>query len=257
METAKPTIFYPDDGNAATFLLEETSWWYQHRNRIILALYKKFGPGNAHHFLDIGGGNGVVAKALQDAGVDVCMIEPYATGVQNAQARGVIKVVHASLETLPENFQAQAAGMFDVLEHLPYDAEAISAMAAHLEPNGIFIATVPAFNFLFSSTDTRIGHFRRYTKMQMKDLLAAGGFRIEYCGYFFSPIFFPMWIVRKLLPQKKGDNPQSRVAEHSTGSKWLNRFLFFLLTFEQQLVKAKIQIPIGTSCIIVARKITL
>jgi SAM-dependent methyltransferase len=248
------TIFYPDDGNEATFLVEERSWWYRHRNRIICTLYKKYQHTSADVFADIGGGNGVVAKALQEAGVDVCMVEPYETGAKNAKQRGVKRVMNASIETIPGEFMVQAAGLFDVLEHLPDDAKAIEQIAAHLTPGGIFIATVPAFNFLFSENDKRIGHFRRYTKRELVDLLRGLGFTIEYCSYFFSLLFLPMWFVRKVLPQKSRDHKKSRVAEHTAGSKWLNQCLFFLLTFEHVLIKANIQLPIGTSCIIVARK---
>jgi len=248
------TIYYPDDGNAATFLLEEQSWWYRHRNRIICTLYKKYEGVGENVFADIGGGNGIVAKALQQAGIDVCMIEPYATGVSNAKARGVHNVLQATLETLPTDFNMEAAGMFDVLEHLPNDAEAIAQVAGRLPLNGIFIATVPAFNFLYSETDRRIGHFRRYTKKQLSELLQSQGFIVEYSSYFFSPMFVPMWLVRKKITRKQPHHNESRLNEHTAGSIWLNSFLFFLLTFEKVLMKLKIQMPIGTSCIIVARK---
>jgi hypothetical protein len=55
-------VSYPSDANAACFALEDTSFWFAHRNACLLAMLDRFpttGP-----FFDIGGGNGFVAAAI-------------------------------------------------------------------------------------------------------------------------------------------------------------------------------------------------
>src|ERR1700689_4932198 len=56
-------VSYPAEGNNACFALEDSSFWFAHRNACLLALLRRF-PA-AGPFFDIGGGNGFVAAAIQ------------------------------------------------------------------------------------------------------------------------------------------------------------------------------------------------
>ena len=67
-------ISYPDDGNQACFTLEDSSYWFRHRNDVIAQLVKTYSPNTT--FFDIGGGNGCVSYALQCHGMDVALLEP-------------------------------------------------------------------------------------------------------------------------------------------------------------------------------------
>ncbi len=49
-------------------------------------------------FLDVGGGNGYVAKALIAAGIDCVLVEPGINGAMAARARAVDPVICARLE---------------------------------------------------------------------------------------------------------------------------------------------------------------
>src|ERR1700751_5854874 len=59
-------ISYPEDGNEACFTVEGSSFWFRHRNDCILHALKCYPPSGT--FFDVGGGNGFVADALQNAG---------------------------------------------------------------------------------------------------------------------------------------------------------------------------------------------
>ena len=89
-------VSYPGEGHASCLAVEEASFWFRHRNNCILEVIKRLPP--ATPFFDVGGGNGYVAKALQDAGLEVVVVEPGATGALNARRRGVQHVIRASLE---------------------------------------------------------------------------------------------------------------------------------------------------------------
>ncbi len=155
-------ISYPEDGNDACFELEDNSFWFRHRNRVIVDLVRSFCPDEL--FFDIGGGNGCVAKALQDAGFRVALVEPGRGGVRNARLRGLETVVQSTLEDAgfaPESIGA--AGIFDVLEHIESDGEFASMLHRYLRPDGYLFVTVPAYPFLWSVDDVHAGHYRRYT----------------------------------------------------------------------------------------------
>lgn len=90
-------VLYPEVGNATCFAIEDGSFWFEHRNRVILAAVQKFPPAN-EVILDVGGGNGFVTKALQDAGFAAVLLEPAEAGTANANARGVRHVVRGDLD---------------------------------------------------------------------------------------------------------------------------------------------------------------
>ncbi len=71
-------VSYPSEGNEVYAELEETSFWFKHRNETIIAAIENFPPSSA--IFDIGGGNGYVAKGLIDAGFDCVLIEPGIAG---------------------------------------------------------------------------------------------------------------------------------------------------------------------------------
>jgi len=62
----------------------------------------------------------------------------------------------------------------DVLEHIEHDrAEIVEAMA-RLRSGGHLIILVPAFMFLYSLYDSAIGHFRRYTRPSLRQIIPSG-----------------------------------------------------------------------------------
>src|SRR5882757_5176891 len=89
-------VSYPAAGNNDCFALEDSSFWFAHRNACLMALLRRF-PASGP-FFDIGGGNGFVAAALQSEGMPVVLVEPGADGVRHAQARGLRTVVQTTLK---------------------------------------------------------------------------------------------------------------------------------------------------------------
>ena len=88
------TVSYPGEGNALCFQLEDSSFWFRHRNDCILAAAERFSP--LEPFFDIGGGNGFVSAALQHAGREVVLIEPGQEAVSMPEngASGISSVVY-------------------------------------------------------------------------------------------------------------------------------------------------------------------
>ncbi len=66
------SVSYPAHGNAACLAVEDRSFWFRHRNRCIVSLVRRFPPDGP--LLDIGGGNGYVAKSLAVAGIPCVLV---------------------------------------------------------------------------------------------------------------------------------------------------------------------------------------
>lgn len=136
--------------------------------------------------LEIGMGQGAVGCRLSSLG-------PY-TGVElDATSRAVaIERLPSSARVLPE-LEALPAGeqfdlvcAFEVLEHVEDEAGALSAWTSHLRPGGMVLLSVPAHAQRFGAADEVVGHFRRYDKQPLIDLLVATGLdgvQVEAVGF--------------------------------------------------------------------------
>ena len=87
----------------------------------------------------------------------------------------------------------------NVLEHIEKDVEELITSHKRLSVGGRVIVFVPALQFLFSSFDKQLGHYRRYNKKRLTDLLKIAGFKIERVKYFDSIGIVPWYITFKLM----------------------------------------------------------
>ena len=79
----------------------------------------------------------------------------------------------------------------DVLEHIKESSEEIKKIKLRLNPNGHLIILVPAYNFLYSNFDKKIGHYRRYNKSILaseinNSLKTVSLFYLDSMGFFAS-----------------------------------------------------------------------
>lgn len=248
-------IDYPVEGNAFCYQLEEDSFWFNHRNAFILEALKRLPPEGI--LFDIGGGNGFVARAIQDIGIETILVEPGIEGVLNAQRRGIEQLVCATLEdagfrehTLP------AVGMFDVLEHIQKDVVFLQTLNRLMVPGGRLYLTVPAYSFLWSSEDDFAQHYRRYTLRQLENSLEQAGFRVKFASYIFmtlpAPIFLFRTLPSKMGYRKKGDLRRMD-SELRPGSDFTNNLLDAVLSLELEVLRRRKSLPFGGSCLVVAQ----
>lgn len=250
-------ISYPEEGNQNCFQIEKDSFWFNHRNNCIIELVKRFSPGKI--FLDIGGGNGFVAKGLQDNNIESVLIEPGIKGCRNAKKRQLDNVICSTLEAAyiqPNSIPS--AGAFDVVEHIEDDIAFLDQIHHLLKEDGYLYLTVPAYQHLWSNEDVDAGHQRRYTISELEKKLKSVGFKISYSTYFFSFLPLPIFLFRS-LPSKLGFNKKSNdlekhQREHQQKSGWLSKFIDKLMKMEVQKIKMNKKIVVGGSCLIVAQK---
>lgn len=249
-------VSYPEDGHERCFGVEDSSFWFRHRNDCIAALVSHHPPPRGGAVLDLGGGNGFVAQRLLAEGHDVVLLEPGAAGARNARAhRALPHVVCASLEDAgfhPGSFGA--VGMFDVIEHVDDDRAFLEQVRTLLAPGGRLYLTVPCHSWLWSRADADAGHFRRHTLASLESLLE-GRFRIDYASYYFSALVAPQFLLRALphrLGLDRGGAVLSTEAEHGGNEGAAVRLMERLLATEVARIRKRQRIPFGASALLAA-----
>ena len=250
------TISYPEDGNDLCLELEDFSFWFKHRNDCIIQLVKSFSPNE--NFFDVGGGNGFVSLGLQNAGVNVSLLEPGISGVLNAKKRNIENVVCATTQNcgLVNEF-VENIGVFDVVEHIEDEQAFLRSCNSMLKSKGKIFVTVPAFNFLWSNEDDYSGHFRRYTTKTLQNSLEKVGFKLLYNSYLFSLLPLPIYLMRtlpsKLNMHKNFSDKDKFVKEHKSNKS--SGVLEKVWQWELNKIKNLSKIPFGSTVIAVAEKV--
>lgn len=82
-------------------------------------------------------------------------------------AKGLVK-------DLPAEEKFNAIVYIDVIEHIEQDRQELQYAIEHLQPDGFLLVLVPAYQFVYSPFDKKIGHFRRYNKKTLRQAAPAG-----------------------------------------------------------------------------------
>lgn len=190
-------------------------------NEVVAAL-----PTGSAKILDYGAGAGTYAGMLVEEGLRPDCLEPDPSLRSLIAARGLDAVADVE-EVKPESYDLVYS--LNVFEHIEDDAQAARAILEKVRPGGRLLVYVPAFMALFSSMDTKVGHFRRYRKRPLVQLLQAAGFEVEHARYC-DPLGFAAAFAFRFIGNRNGDInplmikvfdrlvfPLSRVLERLTG----------------------------------------
>lgn len=252
-------VEYPERGNEWCAAVEDSSWWFQHRNRILLEVMRRFPP--ATPLYDIGGGNGVVAGALQRAGIRTIVVEPGPAGVRRARERG-LEAVCATLEGADlEPGSIPAIGMFDVLEHIAEPQPFLARARTMLRPGGRLYLTVPAYATLWSAEDEYARHCRRYTARSLRLELETAQLEVELATYMFSFLPLPILLLRSIpyrLGRARPFTLDGARSDHGGGGERSasRGTLELLLGLELNAFRRWGGLPFGGSVVAVAREPT-
>jgi SAM-dependent methyltransferase len=245
------------------FEVENASWWFMYRSKVIVQAVKFFFKNSP--IVDIGGGNGYTTKVLQSVGYEMILLEPSYQACLNAKKRGITNIICGTINDEDYNENSIAACcILDVLEHIENDLDFLKIMRNKLTTDGRILLTVPAFMTLWSSEDNAVGHFRRYTKASLAEVIKLAGFEIVYSSYFFSFLYFPVLFVRKLgeytgLMKKYETRSESKKMDvlkrqHASQSMLTKMILKQLMQIELKKIFRGKTICIGTSILMVAKK---
>jgi ubiquinone/menaquinone biosynthesis C-methylase UbiE len=130
----------------------------------------------------------------------------------------------------------------NVLEHIEHDQAELTRYAALLKPRaGALCLFVPARPEIYSPIDKEFGHFRRYTRPELRRKLQEAGFSVVTLHYFNCVGYFAWWLNFCLL--KKHSFERQKV-------RFYDRIIFPVVhTFESTLVRP----PFGQSLLAIGR----
>lgn len=224
--------------------LEEEHFWFVVRNERIFKLIMNTLPSyRTARFLEIGSGTGNVLGFL------------YRNGFFNLTGYEIEESgLEISRKTFPEiNFEYQnilepgsksnqfdAIGMFDCLEHFLDETEPLENVRELLCPGGKLYLTVPAHDFLWSNIDELFGHYRRYTKRTLGQVLMKNGFVDVQQVYFMAPLV-PLAFIRRRMKKYPVVNTEAEIAalldeETSLPPKFINALMLYLTRLEHKVM---------------------
>lgn len=199
--------------------------------------------------VEVGAGVGTFSGRILDQGrvEQLLLLEPdeRCVSVLHEKYDGDARVVVAD-ETIPGSaLLAEHRGQADfvlcqnVLEHIDDDYAAAQAMADALKPGGELTILVPAHPRLFGSLDRQFGHFRRYTRDRLRDVVQQTGLELTRLGSF-NALGIPGWWVK------------GRMGATELGSGSLAAYEALVRLWRP--IEDRIKLPIGLSVIARARK---
>lgn len=229
-------------------------FWYKARKKLIFSLlntvYSRFDKNRK--ILDIGSGTGVEIEELMKFGnVTALDLNQEAIKILKQQYQCDTIIGNIELLELPSN-QYDCVCCFDIFEHLKKDEIALKKIYNSLKPNGFLIFTVPAHQFIYSCHDKTMGHYRRYKKRQIVNVLKLENFKIIKIGYWNFILFFPIVILRltkKLLLYKKTYSSEAKQLAVP-----LNYLLYKILNIDNYLISKNLNLPIGLSIYGICKK---
>lgn len=235
--------------------LEARHFWFRARNRLIIWALGKYCP-EFRSFLEIGCGTGYVLSGIANAyrGAQLHGSEIFTAGLAFASARRPeIEFMQMDGRAIPFAEEFDSIGAFDVLEHIEEDEQVLGEMHDALKPSGVILLTVPQHAWLWSPVDDYACHIRRYSAKEIHEKVQNGGFEILRSTSFVSsllPAMFASRLAQKLSTKKYADpTAELRI------SPWLNDLFEKLLDVELAMIRNDINLPVGGSRLIVARKI--
>ncbi|MEV5647268.1 class I SAM-dependent methyltransferase [Nocardia sp. NPDC052254] len=151
--------------------------------------------------LDFGAGSGTYADLLAGQHITPDCLEPDRKLQNTLRSKGYRVIDHEA--QIPVGERYDVVYTFNVLEHIEDDQAAAHQLASLLRPGGELVVYVPALEILFTSMDTKVGHYRRYRRPQLDRLLRNAGLEIvesRYC----DPIGFFATLAYRVLGSGDG-----------------------------------------------------
>jgi 2-polyprenyl-3-methyl-5-hydroxy-6-metoxy-1,4-benzoquinol methylase len=237
-----------DDYGESYRELYQRHWWWRSREAFILDVLRSRRPAQGwKRILDVGCGDGLFFGQLARFG-EVEGVEPVETLVSKSGPHySCIHVVPFDADFQPGKLYSLIL-MLDVLEHLADPVGALRHAMELLEPAGIVLVTVPAFNFLWTNHDVINAHVTRYTRASFRKLARQAGMEIEMGRYFFNWLV-PAKLATRLSERVLGLQPEPP----SVPAVWING-LFYGLSRLEQRTWGLLPLPLGSSFMAVGRR---
>ncbi len=247
---------YPLDAFARLFAIEDRSFWFRGRNRILQWLLQRYQGPPACRFLEVGCGTGFVLQMVAEAfpAWETCGTDLHLEALRFARQRNArISLFQADIVTLPLHDWCDVVGLFDVIEHIEDDVRFLQAACALLRPGGLLVVSVPQHPWLWSDYDSKGGHKRRYIRRELRRKLESLGLKILHITSFVTFLLPALAVARGLRRRPKGASGSTGFQDLSPGTL-LNAVGEMALRLDETLIRLGLSLPWGGSLVAVARK---
>jgi SAM-dependent methyltransferase len=153
---------------------------------------------------EVGAGTGSFSTLLLGSGIErLTAFEP-SQNMYPLLAEAVR--LHARATAVQDYFGKESGGRsydaivyVNVMEHIEDDAGELANVRRALALNGHLLIFVPALPWLYSDLDRQLGHFRRYTKSGLVDLVQRAGLSVVKAKYFDLAGIAPWYVSHTVL----------------------------------------------------------
>ena len=173
---------------------------FDFRNSNLYSLLTNYLKGVS--LLDIGCGPGHFLYSADKNGYDVLGVESDDQLIslgKKLYPTANLRVLNESAEELNLDRKFDNITLIDVLEHIQNDRQILMKLKNNLSHEGHMILVVPAHQLLYGIRDRSIGHYRRYNKHQIIELLKDCGMKPLVVRHWNALGFIPFLISEKLF----------------------------------------------------------
>jgi SAM-dependent methyltransferase len=233
-------------------LHERRHWWFVGRRRIVASILASvLGDRRNLEILDIGCGTGGMIPLLRPFG-RVTAIDPSEEAIRYSGERysgqAILRRVDFPREA-PPGGRYDLVTLFDVLEHLDDDREALRKVAGLLGSGGRLVLTVPAHRSLWSPHDEINQHRRRYARVELQGRIREAGLSVLRMTYFNAFLFPAVWAARSF--RRRAALQGDRRSDFRIQKDWMNNLLAGVFGAERFLLRA-FDLPLGVSLLAIA-----
>jgi SAM-dependent methyltransferase len=171
------------------------------------ALFREFAPQLHDHVLEVGAGIGQMTAHLVQlpAVTRTLAVEPDPEFCRRHRTlHPDHEILEGTADTLPAAEAWDAILSINVLEHIRDDESELRQYRRLLQARrGALCLFVPARPEIYAPIDRDFGHFRRYTRPELRRKLEAAGFEIRRLDYFNLIGYFAWWVNFRLLKKRR------------------------------------------------------
>jgi ubiquinone biosynthesis O-methyltransferase len=177
-------------------VIGKNNFTYFYLQELIASASQSLGQLKNKHVLDVGCGVGSLSLYLTKLGAKVDGIDISSRAIKIAQAaqKAIMSIGSKQEKQKFKNLNFKCLELkkgranydliicSEVIEHIPDDQDFLLKLNSHLKKDGLLILTTPSPNNFFyklgllNSFDQSVGHLRRYSESELRQLLAKTSF---------------------------------------------------------------------------------